>query len=74
MKYVTLLLGITNYLLFAYQMEYNRSFQTWIWLLMAVLFLVDCFFRWKKDINNELIEAINKSIQEYNKQQLNEKM
>lgn len=40
MKYFLAIMGVLNYMAFAYDIENDRDFMTWIWLLTSV----GCFY------------------------------
>ena len=52
MKYFTLITSILNYLIFAWDIENDRDFYTWLWLLTSIVYF--CFsikyglLEWKK--------------------------
>ena len=50
MRYVYFGLGVVNWLIFAYDIEYDRDFSTWIWLFTSLYFFVNSYVRYNHDI------------------------
>jgi hypothetical protein len=49
MEWLSLLLSIICFLIFAYQMENGRDFHTWLWLFNAMIFYTNYLkFNWNK--------------------------
>ena len=53
MRYVYFLIGILFYLVFAYDIENDRDFFTWIWLLSSLFFIVNSLIRYQHDMKNK---------------------
>jgi hypothetical protein len=46
MKYFLFILGLLHWICFAYDIENDRDFMTWIWLITSILFFVSSFHKW----------------------------
>jgi hypothetical protein len=47
------ILGIINFLIFAFDIEYNRDVMTWIWLLTSIIFFMFSLIRTIENLLNE---------------------
>ena len=48
-EWLCLLLSISSFLIFAYNIENNRDFYTWLWLFNAIIFYTNYLkFNWNK--------------------------
>lgn len=48
MRFVYFVITILNYLIFAYDIENDRDFMTWIWLATAIYFAINTHLAYKK--------------------------
>ncbi len=48
-----LLLGVGFFGIFAYDMEYDRDFSTWMWLLSSILWFFNSLIQWIKFLLKE---------------------
>jgi len=53
MRYIYFGLGLLTWLIFAYDIENDRDFMTWIWLLSSLFCFVNSYVIYKYDINNK---------------------
>lgn len=53
MRYIFFVLGLLMWLIFAYDIENDRDFMTWIWLLLSLFCFVNSYVRYKYDMNNK---------------------
>lgn len=53
MKIFYLFLGFINFIVFAYDIEYNRDVTTWLWLLTSLLSFGTSFLLYIKDYINK---------------------
>ena len=58
MRYILFGIGLLNWIAFAYDIENDRDFMTWIWLLTSLFFFVNSYVRYKHDIKHKTL--INK--------------
>lgn len=49
MKYIYFVLAIINYLIFAWDIENDRDFTTWMWLGVSIYFALNSYLHYKKD-------------------------
>ena len=52
----SLILGLIFFLIFAYQIEYNRSFFTWLYLLLSIIYFLNIILIGLRKILLEVIE------------------
>ena len=58
---IYLILGIISFIIFAYDIEYDRDFMTWLWLLQFILLLTQSIYlALKTEINKIKNEGITK--------------
>lgn len=50
MRYIFFTLGLINWLIFAYDIENDRDFMTWMWLFVSLFFFVNSYIRYKHDM------------------------
>ena len=50
MRYILFGAGLLNWIAFAYDIENDRDFMTWIWLLTSLFFFVNSYVRYKHDM------------------------
>lgn len=53
MRYILFILGVLFYIAFAYDIENDRDFTTWIWLLTSVFFFVNSYIKYKHDMKSK---------------------
>lgn len=66
MRYILFIIGLLSWVWFAYDIENDRDFMTWIWLLTSLFFFVNSYVRYKYDMEN-LNESKKYSTQDINK-------
>lgn len=49
MRYIYFGLGFINWLAFAYDIENDRDFMTWMWLFSSLFWFVQSYIRYKHD-------------------------
>ncbi len=62
MRYVLFVIGLLCWLAFAYDIENDRDFMTWIWLLSSQFFFINSYVRYKHDMKQK--EKTNKNEKE----------
>jgi hypothetical protein len=62
MRYVLFVIGLLCWLAFAYDIENDRDFMTWIWLLSSQFFFINSYVRYKHDMKQK--ENTNKNEKE----------
>jgi hypothetical protein len=45
-----LFMAINNFLIFAYDIEYDKDFMTWIWLLSSIIYFIWFLTSYIKDL------------------------
>lgn len=53
MRYVFFLLGILFYVIFAYDIENDRDFLTWMWLLASAFSFINSIIRYQYDMKEK---------------------
>lgn len=53
MRYILFGIGLLCWLAFAYDIENDRDFMTWIWLLTSLFFFVNSYVRYKHDMKQK---------------------
>jgi hypothetical protein len=53
MRYILFILGLLSWFAFAYDIENDRDFMTWMWLLMSLFFFVNSYIRYKHDMKQK---------------------
>lgn len=56
MRYILFGIGVLLWIAFAYDIEHDRDFMTWIWLITSVFFFVNSYIRYKHDMKKGKIE------------------
>lgn len=51
MRYIWFVLGLIFWVAFAYDMEYNRDFMTWMWLFGSLFFFVNSYIRYNHEMH-----------------------
>jgi hypothetical protein len=59
MRYILFGLGLIYWMVFAYDIENDRDFMTWMWLLNSLYFFVNSYIRYNLDIKNKNKEKEN---------------
>ena len=52
MRYISFATGVLSWASFAYDIENDRDFMTWIWLLTSILCFVNYYLRYKHDMKH----------------------
>jgi len=50
MRFILFVLGLLFWVVFAYDIENDRDFTTWMWLLLSIFFFVNSYVRYKHDM------------------------
>lgn len=50
MRYILFTIGLLFWIVFAYDIEHDRDFMTWMWLLASQFFFVNSYVRYKFDM------------------------
>lgn len=60
MKYILFILGILCWIAFAYDIENDRDFMTWMWFITSQYLFVNSYIRYKHDIDRKSKEQLLK--------------
>lgn len=59
MRYIWFIFGSFFWIAFAYDIEYDRDFITWMWLFGSLFFFVNSYVRYKHDMNLKNLKTMN---------------
>lgn len=53
MRYIYFFAGLIYWLIFAYDIEYDRGFMTWLWLFLSLFFFVNSYNVYYRDMKDQ---------------------